>query len=170
VFSKVRFVVAIARILVDGYSLLNSWPELTAGCSPFSATARSALIQQLKQYADAKDLPLTIVFDGAQPHLSSEESDDTGFEVLFSRCGQTADQVIERVTHFLRPYGEVLVVTDDNAERDTVRSLGGVTSSCDNFIRDVHAAIAQQLRRIQEHNKNERKQFRRSFAQNIEMP
>jgi predicted RNA-binding protein with PIN domain len=74
------------------------------------------------------------------------------------------------VTHLFRPYGEVLVITDDLAERDTVRSLGGVTSNCDNFIRDVQAAIHILSRQIDHHNYKERKRFRNSFAQNIEIP
>ena len=41
-------------------------------------------------------------------------------EVLFSRAGQTADEMIERAAHRFQDYGEVLVVTDDHAERDTV--------------------------------------------------
>lgn len=46
-------------------------------------------------------------------------------EVLYSRKGQTADQMIERAVHRFEPYGEVLVVTEDRAERDLVVSLGG---------------------------------------------
>jgi predicted RNA-binding protein with PIN domain len=45
-------------------------------------------------------------------------------EVLYSRTGQTADDLIERATHRFSPHGEVLAVTDDYAERDTVISLG----------------------------------------------
>jgi len=58
-------------------------------------------------------------------------------EVLFSCAGQTADDMIERAAHRFSDYGEVLAVTDDVAERDTVTGLGGLASSCANFIRTL---------------------------------
>ena len=38
-------------------------------------------------------------------------------EILYSQGNQTADHMIERVTHRLLPYGPVVVVTNDHAER-----------------------------------------------------
>ena len=58
-------------------------------------------------------------------------------EVLYSRAGQTADDMIERATHRFSAYGEILAVTDDFAERDTVISLGGMASSCSSFIQTI---------------------------------
>ena len=43
---------------------------------------------------------------------------------MFSNAGKTADDVIERAAVRFQPYGEVMAVTDDNAERDTVISMG----------------------------------------------
>ncbi len=63
-------------------------------------------------------------------------------EVLFSSAGQTADDLIERAAHRFQPYGEVLVVTDDFAERDTVSGFGGSVASCGNFIRMIQNALA----------------------------
>src|SRR6266496_1805234 len=121
---------AIVRVLVDGYSLLHSWPELAEGQARYSVAARDALIQILGQYADAIGTPVTVVFDGSRPRGGSSHAEHhAGLEILFSRSGQTADQIIERVTYRMRPYGEVLVVTDDHAERDTVIALGGCAMS-----------------------------------------
>jgi len=126
---------ALVRILVDGYSLLHAWEELAPGKPRFSAAAREELISRLTHYYDACGTPITIVFDGAtsaptfSPFPSTRE-----VEIVYSRSGQSADQLIERVAHRLRDYGEVLVVTDDVAERETVASVGGMSSSCLGFI------------------------------------
>src|SRR6266567_6850471 len=126
---------ALVRILVDGYSLLHNWPELAPGQPRHSPAARDELIRRLTLYQDATSTPIAIFFDGIGPRpgkpkrISVEE-----VEVLYSRSGQTADQMIERAAHRFAPYGEVLAVTDDLAARETVISLGGLASSCWNFI------------------------------------
>ena len=153
---------ALVRILVDGYSLLHNWPELAPGRARHSAAARDELIRQLTLYQDATGIPVTIFFDGASlrgggPTVSSS----TLVEVLYSRKGQTADQMIERAVHRFGPYGEVLAVTDDQAERDTVISLGGSASSCWNFILSVENALAELGDDIHNHNRRERHGFHR---------
>ena len=116
---------ALVRILVDGYSLLHSWPELAPGKARHSAVAREELIAVLTQYHDACGTPVTIVFDGAGSKRQADETPSTtAVEILYSRAGQTADQMIERAAYRLKEYGEVMVVTNDFAERDTVSSSG----------------------------------------------
>ena len=153
---------ALVRILVDGYSLLHNWPELAPGQPRHSATARNELIQRLTLYQDAVGTPITIFFDGGgalsgtPAALSSPE-----VEVLYSRAGQTADQMIERAAHRFAAYGEVLAVTDDNAERETVISVGGMASSCLNFIQNVENTLAEMADDIKQHNRNEKFKFQR---------
>ena len=153
---------ALVRILVDGYSLLHAWPELAAGVPRHSARARDELVQMLMNYHDATGEPVTVVFDGsgAPPDVPKAES-SRAVEVLFSRAGQTADDVIERAAHLFQPHGEVLVVTDDQAERDTVNGFGGSVSSCANFIRTIETALAELRDGLRHYNRAERNRFRR---------
>src|SRR5262245_55085622 len=154
---------ALARILVDGYSLLHNWPELAPGKPRHSAGAREELIARLTQYHDASGTPITVVFDGESGTAGDEgRRSEAGIEVLFSRAGQTADQMIERAAHLLLDYGEVLVVTDDYAERDTIASLGGLTSSCSNFVQTVDNTLAELDRDIRSYNRRERRGFDRA--------
>jgi predicted RNA-binding protein with PIN domain len=67
--------------------------------------------------------------------------------------------MIERAAHRFAAYGEVLAVTDDHAERETVISFGGLASSCDNFIRDVENTLAGLGDEIKNHNRRERHWF-----------
>ena len=153
---------ALVRILVDGYSLLHNWPDLAAGAPRHSARAREELIQILTQYHDATGEPITIFFDGAgaPPNVPKNES-SRDVEVLFSSAGQTADDMIERAAHRFQSYGEVLVVTNDNAERDTVIGFGGSAAGCDNFIRMVETALADLQDELKNHNRAERNRFNR---------
>jgi len=156
---------ALVRILVDGYSLLHNWPELAPGKPRHSAAARDELIRILTLYGDAVATPLTIVFDGGNaPHGTPRPHSTPQMEILYSRAGQTADDIIERVAYRMRDYGEVLVVTEDYAERDTVLALDGLASSCRNFIRDVEQALREQARDIVRHNRRERHKFKENKA------
>jgi len=83
-------------------------------------------------------------------------------EILYSQPGQTADQMIERAATRLLDYGDVLVVTDDFAERETVSSAGALVSSCGNFVGDLAGAEAAIQSALKRHNQAERKKFKES--------
>jgi predicted RNA-binding protein with PIN domain len=153
---------ALVRILVDGYSLLHNWPELAPGRARHSAAARDELVRRLTLYQDAIGTPVTIFFDGnSVPSGKPSAASASEVEVLYSRAGQTADDMIERAAHRFGPYGEVLAVTDDHAERETVMSLGGSAASCWNFIQDVENTLAELGDDIKQHNRRERHRFER---------
>jgi len=155
---------ALVRILVDGYSLLHNWPELAPGRPRHSAAAREALVFLLTRYQDACGTPITVVFDGsgAPPNVPKNESRQGQVEVLFSGTGQTADDLIERAAHRFQPYGEILAVTDDNAERDMVIGLGGYAASCDQFIRTVQSELSEFATDLQAYNRREHFRYRNS--------
>jgi predicted RNA-binding protein with PIN domain len=154
---------ALVRILVDGYSLLHNWPALAPGRPRHSAAARRELIHILTQYQDAVGTPITVIFDGAGAPAGTPKVDSAPeMEILYSKAGQTADDVIERAAHRLSEFGEVLVVTDDYAERDTVLALGGMASSCPNFIQTIEGTLAELNRDLKHHNRMERERFQRT--------
>jgi uncharacterized protein len=153
---------ALVRILIDGYSLLHNWPELAPGQPRHSERARDELIRILTQYYDATGEPITIFFDGAGAPASAQKPESSReVEVLFSRAGQTADEMIERAAHRFQEYGQVLVVTDDYAERDTVDALGGIVSSCANFINSIEKALTELHDELRSRNRSERNRFKR---------
>jgi len=156
----------LVRILIDGYSLLHNWPELAPGKPRHSAVARNELVHVMNQYRDAIGTPITIFFDGSgappgTPKAFGAAMSTPEVEVLYSKAGQTADQMIERATHRFGEYGEILAVTDDFAERDTVISFGGSTSSCFSFIQTVENTLAELADDIKHHNRRERHKFQR---------
>jgi predicted RNA-binding protein with PIN domain len=157
---------ALVRILVDGYSLLHSWPELAPRHPRHSAAAREELARILTLYRDVAGIPITIFFDGAgSPGGTRHAPSDNDVEVLFSKRGKTADQMIERAAHLYAPYGEVLVVTNDVAERETVLSLGGLASNCANFLQTVEDALSEIADDLKHHNRKERHRFQRGRNQ-----
>ncbi len=150
---------ALVRILVDGYSLLHNWPELAPGWPRHSMEARDELIRVLTLYRDATSTPITIVFDGAGKSAGTSFDSTPEMEIFYSRSGQTADQIIERVANRMSAFGQVLAVTDDYAERETVSNEGGLASSCANFILAVERVLHEQQRDIARHNRRQKAAF-----------
>jgi hypothetical protein len=155
---------AWVRILVDGYSLLHKWPALAPRQPRHSQAARDELVRCLTRYQDAVGTPVSVFFDGGGARRGPREAGgegQTGVEVLFSRGEQTADQMIERAAYRFAAWGEVLVVTDDRAERDTVVALGGFACPCADFLRGVEKKLADLASDLQDHNRREWHRFRR---------
>ena len=93
------------------------------GHDPFGR-AREALLADVAAYAQGTYDPV-IVFDGAG-NLSEDRPDfsSAGVRIVFSRTGESADTVIERlVTRARHENRDVLLVTSDNTIRFTV---GGI--------------------------------------------
>ena len=155
---------ALVRILIDGYSLLHNCPEIAPGRPRHSASAREELIEVLTRYQDACGTPVTVIFDGSGPKRVGKDEFARQVEVLYSGAGQTADDIIERVAYRLQDYGDVLVVTDDYAERDTIVGMGGLASSCDNFKQTMASAFADLAQDIKSHNCTEKNRFNRPQA------
>jgi len=153
---------ALVRILVDGYSLLHKWPELAPGAARHSDRARAALTDLLQHYQDASDTPVTVIFDGQGAPGRRPKTSPGTVEILFSGGGRTADDLIERAAHRFQDYGEVLVVTDDMAERETVSASGASIASCASFIRMIDQALAQLQDNLERRNRAARSSFRRT--------
>lgn len=155
--------VALVRVLVDGFSLLHRWPELAEGAPRHSEAARDALVDLLAHYQDASGTPVTVFFDGSRARRGRPRSEPGGsVEVIFSSGGQTADDLIERAAHRFQDYGEVLVVTDDFAERNIVGGFGGSVASCANFIGMVRDALGNLSENLNRHNLSEQKRYYQS--------
>jgi predicted RNA-binding protein with PIN domain len=140
---------------------LHSCPEIAPGKPRHSEAAREELIFLLTQYQDAAGTPVTIFFDGAgAPPTAPQAISTPEVEVLFSRAGRTADDLIERAAHRFKAYGEVLVVTDDSAERETIQAFGGLASSCENFMKEIEMTRSRMEREIKLRNRREGGQYK----------
>ena len=134
-------------MLVDGYNVLRSGSRYrdmrNPGPNPDYDTdsfnrAREALIDDVVMYA-GRDFEAIIVFDGAD-----NESSDGSFEkiagvrIMFSRAGDSADKVIEKLAYDAGKRGvETMVVTSDAAIQDTVFGGGVDRMSADGFSHEM---------------------------------
>jgi predicted RNA-binding protein with PIN domain len=110
-------------LLVDAHSIIFAWPELRKLQAHRSALAREALLKQLRHYQDWTGVRVVVVFDGKGKKIdaSSEPGD---VQIFYSRTGQSADAIIERLASKYAKRFELMVATSDLFEAETVQACG----------------------------------------------
>ena len=127
-------------IIIDGYSLLHHDPMFAGAGVRARQTARDQLIARLGAIGDALADRITIVFDGAGFAGKRQTPLPAPVDVLYSDNAQTADTVIERLAYAAAQPQEILVITSDRAERETVEAAGAATMGCTDFLYHLTAA------------------------------
>src|SRR5262245_35986401 len=119
------------HVIIDGYNLLAAGRDGKSG-SPYTDMARESLLRDLAAYRHRKGHALTVVFDGwqqGQPFESQEHR--AGVHVIYSKRGERADQVIQRLA---REYGSACAVVSSDREIVTAaRAHGAFVMGAEEF-------------------------------------
>src|SRR4051795_5101234 len=115
-------------LIVDGHSVIFAWPELRKVHARRSSVAREALVKQLRDYQDWTGVHVVVVFDGKGKNVDAI-SDPAEVQVFYSRSGQSADAIIERLASKYANRFEIMVATSDSMEAETVRACGAESIS-----------------------------------------
>jgi predicted RNA-binding protein with PIN domain len=110
-------------LIVDGHSVIFAWPELRELHERRTSLARDALVRKLRDYQDWTGVRVVVVFDGKGTAVDAS-ADPGEIQIFYSRAGQTADAIVERLAS---KYGEqfhLLVATSDYLEQETVAACG----------------------------------------------
>jgi predicted RNA-binding protein with PIN domain len=110
-------------LIVDGHSVIFAWPELRKLHARRSSLAREALLKQLRDYQDWTGVRVVAVFDGKGKKVEAI-SDPEEVQVFYSRTGQSADAIIERLASKYGKEYELTVATSDSLEAETVHACG----------------------------------------------
>jgi predicted RNA-binding protein with PIN domain len=132
------------HIVIDGYNLIGSEKGLVGKLEG----KRNELIHQLRNYQERKSYEITLVFDGWRSGgVYEAEERIGGIRVIYSRQGEKADSVIQRLA------GEMgsgcIVVTSDREVRRAVEAVGAVPIYAGEFaakLRTLDREISEEQR------------------------
>lgn len=126
-------------IFVDGYNVINSWPDLKQKKDFSFEGARQTLIDKLHNYGVFKACKIVLVFDAHKVIGSLEKREEVNqhISVVFTKDGETADSYIEKKVNALGRKHEIVVVTSDSLEQQTVFQRGAVRMSSLEFYNEV---------------------------------
>jgi predicted RNA-binding protein with PIN domain len=143
----------VRYLIVDGHSMIFAWPELRALHQRRTASARDELVRQLTRYQDASGVRVVVVFDG-RGVAAAEATEPGGIQVFYSKDGQTADAIVERLCARYAQEHDLTVATDDNMERTTALSFGASTASSEMLQALLADADSDLERRIRKHRRS----------------
>ncbi len=115
-------------LIVDGHSVIFAWPELRKLHIRRSSLAREALIKLVRDYQDWTGVRVVVVFDGKGKKVEAT-SDPRDVQIFYSRSGQSADAIIERLASKYAKWYELVVATSDSMVAETVHACGAESMS-----------------------------------------
>lgn len=112
-------------LLVDGYNIIFSWPELKELAGINMEAARGKLMDILSNYQGYRKMTLILVFDAYRVEGGTGEIFRYhNIHVVFTKEAETADQYIEKTVHEIGRSHEVTVATSDALEQVIILGQG----------------------------------------------
>jgi predicted RNA-binding protein with PIN domain len=122
--------------LVDGNNLMRR------------GQTRKELLEELAQFAAAKKVRISVVFDGAPENNFPDGSTFKGVKVFYSKYGSNADERIKKFIESSKERRTLFVITDDRALSDYVRRSSAKVIKCGEFrekMTDITSQEAEQI-------------------------
>ncbi len=124
------------HLVIDGYNLIG----FRDGLGGDLELKREQLVKALSTYRKFKKHAITVVFDGWETGaFSGSKTTLRGINIIFSRRGEKADQVICRMAS--GGGTRYIVVSSDREVQDKVTSEGAVSVSSEEFAGLLSMAI-----------------------------
>lgn len=117
-------------LFVDGYNIINNWPELRPLSKMRLDLAREKLEECMLEYQAYMDVRVIVVYDAYKIRGAKEKViNKSGLKVVFTQERETADRYIEKQLHELGREFRVRVATSDWVEQQVVLGRGGTRIS-----------------------------------------
>jgi predicted RNA-binding protein with PIN domain len=144
------------HLIIDGYNLLHVARSLTQLSSIEIQWGRDRLVEQLSAYRQLKPCEITIVFDGWQGGWNTEKKErKKGIELIFSKLGEKADEVIKRLVKE-RGSGAVVITSDREVSKYAEKMAVAVIPS-DQFREKLERSGLKMERNFEEEIDEERR-------------
>ena len=117
------------HLIIDGYNLLHVNRSLIHLSPVQLQWERERLIDQLSAYQKIKPCRATLVFDGWQGGWATEKRESQkGVEVIYSKLGEKADEVIKRLVKE-KGSGAIVITSDRDITKFAERMAVSVIPS-----------------------------------------
>ena len=140
-------------LLVDGYNIIGSWPELVELKQHNLAAARDRLIELMAEYQGYTGYRVIVVFDAQFVKGIPKKHQNYRIEIMFTRENETADERIEKLAIELNDIKtQVVVATSDYTEQWVIFAQGALRKSAREFLiemKQIEKKIAKRVQRIQ---------------------
>lgn len=127
-------------LLVDGYNIIGSWPELQKLKKSDLAEARDLLIEKMAEYQAYTGYRVIIVFDAHMVKGIEKKQKNYRVEVIFTRENETADERIEKLAISLNNIKtQIHVATSDFTEQWAIFGQGALRKSARELLNEMNS-------------------------------
>ncbi len=116
-------------LFVDGYNIINAWPELKKIINEDLEGTRTKLNEYLFEYAAFYGEEVWVVYDAYMTNSKKEKIEKkNGINIVYTKENQTADSYIERSVKEYSSDGRILIkiATSDWVQQRQVLGNGGI--------------------------------------------
>ncbi len=125
------------HIIIDGYNLLGVSGRSPHGVAQNGEAVRERLLQDLATYRQHVKHAITVVFDAwRNPGGTQHHEHRAGVTVIFSKQGEQADQVIQRMIRSQSQ--DYVVVSSDHEIMNTAHAYGAMVIRSQEFSEKLH--------------------------------
>ena len=128
-------------LIVDGHSALHALEELRRAHEENPRHGRQLLVDWLSVYQGATETSVVIVFDGQGRERGKEGGTESEALVLYSRAGESADTVIERLASVQARRHRVTVASNDRLVLDAAMASGAEAISISGLEESVEETL-----------------------------
>lgn len=141
-------------LLVDGYNIIGSWPELKALRDHDLPAARDRLIERMAEYQAYSGFRVIVVFDAYDVQGIEKKYNNHRVEVIFTKENETADERIEKMAISLsNRKTQIHVATSDFTEQWQIFGQGALRISARELFHEmssIEKGIEKKVKKIQE--------------------
>jgi predicted RNA-binding protein with PIN domain len=141
-------------LLVDGYNIIGSWPELVSLKKRELSAARDRLVEVMAEYQAYTGYHVIIVFDAYFVSGTQKKYKNYKVEVIFTKENETADERIEKLAIELsNRKTQIHVATSDYTEQWAIFGQGALRKSARELLNEtnlISKKIEKRVKVIQE--------------------
>ncbi|MBE0450851.1 MAG: TetM/TetW/TetO/TetS family tetracycline resistance ribosomal protection protein [Clostridia bacterium] len=147
-------------LLVDGYNIIFSWPELKTLADSNMDGARAKLMDMLSNYQGIRKCEIIVVFDAYRVAGRREEfADYHNIHLVFTSEAQTADHYIEKFAHQNQDKYKIIVATSDGMQQMIIRGAGAELLSSRELREEIDSANERIKEEYQRQNESKKSAF-----------
>jgi uncharacterized protein len=141
-------------LLVDGYNIIGSWPELQELKNKDLAAARDRLVEKMAEFQGYTGYRVIVVFDAYGVQGLEKKYKNYQIDVIFTKENETADERIEKLAIALsNRRTQIHVATSDFTEQWAIFGQGALRISARELqieMNSIERAIGNQVENIKE--------------------
>jgi uncharacterized protein len=138
-------------LVVDGYNIIGSWPQLVKLKDIHLEEARDQLIHMLADYQAFTGIQVCVVFDAYHIPGLGGKYEQSKLRIVYTKEKETADELIESlVSDMIGRRKRVYVATSDMTEQNVIFGKGALRLSARELLEKIKENDKELQRKIKE--------------------